>query len=102
MKLKWNALMRRHEMLLQFLLPYLCMMLLFVPLTIFTTNRLLNTVTQHTADILYQELERTSDLFDRQFSELKDLSYTLAKDPAVVRWEISLLPKSWPRPIIST
>ena len=84
MKLKWNALMRRHEMLLQFLLPYLCMMLLFVPLTIFTTNRLLNTVTQHTADILYQELERTSDLFDRQFSELKDLSYTLAKDPAVV------------------
>ena len=45
MKLKWNALMRRHEMLLEFLLPYLCMMLLFVPLTIFTTNRLLNTVT---------------------------------------------------------
>lgn len=85
MKIKrWRALFRRHDFLLQFLLPYLCILLLFIPLTIFTTNRLLNAATRHTADIVYQELERTADLFDRQFSEMRDLSYTLAKDPSVV------------------
>lgn len=77
------SLFKQYEMLLRLLLPYLCMLILFLPLTLVISNRLLDSAVQYAADIGQKELDRTTDLLDQRLSELKDLGYALANDPAV-------------------